>query len=176
VTATVIRTALALFFVLAGVTKLANRVGFIGALAAYRFIPKKAFPFISIAVPLGEGIIGACLLQQRFAQWSAIGAVVLLTMFSGVVAAGILKGLSGKPCGCGTPRWLGSCIGWRVVARNGILASLVLWSSGLHGPFLQITLLAVLLSSGLWVVEFALGKKRSAQTKAESREDPMMAS
>jgi methylamine utilization protein MauE len=63
---------------------------------------------LALAVAVAAGVPGA-----------AAGAAMLFALFAGVLALAIARGRAGSPCGCFGVR---SPIGWRAVARAGVLA------------------------------------------------------
>lgn len=74
------RLGLAVVFILAGVTKLADRSGTRQALADFGVSPRLADPLV-LLLPAGELTVGVALLFPTTARWGAVGGLVLLGLF-----------------------------------------------------------------------------------------------
>ena len=123
----VIRILLAGIFLVAGLTKLADRAGSYQAMLDFGLPKRLAKPF-ALVLPLAELGVALLLIFTTTAWLGAVGTFSLLLIFTVGITYNLAKGR--KPdCHCfgethSTP------IGWSTVARNGILALLaafVIW-------------------------------------------------
>src|SRR5215212_1360917 len=124
----VARLLLALVFVVAGVSKLADRKGSRQALADFGVPSSLASP-LGILLPLAELAIAAALIPAASAWWAALGALSLLLLFVAGISINLARGR--KPdCHC-FGQLHSAPAGWRTLARNGALAAtagFVLWA------------------------------------------------
>jgi thiol-disulfide isomerase/thioredoxin len=124
------RWLLAAVFAVAGLAKLADRMGSRQALMDFGVPARLATP-LSILLPLAEMAIAAALIPTSSAWWGAIGALLCLLLFIAGISINLARGhrpachcfgqLSSKP------------VGWPTLARNGALAAIaagVVW----YGP------------------------------------------
>jgi len=129
----VARLLIAFVFVVAGVTKLADRRGSRQALVAFGLPAALASP-LGTLLPLAELTVAAALIPASIAWWGALGALVLLLLF----VAGIAINLAGgrKPeCHC-FGQLHSAPAGWKTLARNGVLAAVaafVVWKGTREG-------------------------------------------
>jgi peroxiredoxin len=121
------RLLLALVFVVAGVTKLADRRGSRQALVDFGLPPSLASP-LGTLLPLAELTVAAALIPASTAWWSASGALGLLLLFAAGISINLARGR--KPqCHC-FGQLHSAPAGWKTLARNGVLAAVagfVVW-------------------------------------------------
>lgn len=115
----VCRLGLAVVFALAGVAKLADRAGARKAVVDFGAPAALAGP-IAIALPLAELAVAALLLPAGTARWGALGALVLLIVFSAAIAVAMARGRA-PDCHC-FGQLHSEPAGWKALARNGLLA------------------------------------------------------
>jgi thiol-disulfide isomerase/thioredoxin len=123
----VARLLLAGIFLLAGLTKLADRAGSRQALIDFGLPTTLATPF-GILLPLAELATAAALIPTSTAWWGAIGALALLLLFVAGISINLARGR--KPdCRC-FGQLHSAPAGWPTLARNGalaVVASFVVW-------------------------------------------------
>jgi methylamine dehydrogenase accessory protein MauD len=129
------RLLLASVFVVAGVTKLADREGSRRALADFGVPTTLATP-LGVLLPLVELAVAAALIPAATAWWGAVGALVLLLLFVVGISANLARGRKAE-CHC-FGQLHSEPAGWKTLARNGVLAAVagfVLWQGyGSAGP------------------------------------------
>jgi methylamine dehydrogenase accessory protein MauD len=122
------RLLLAVVFALSGVAKLADRAGFRQVTIDFGVPSRLATP-LGIFVPLAELAVAAALIPTVTAWWGALGALALLLLFTAGIGANLVYGR--KPeCRC-FGRLHSAPVGWKTLARNGLLlalAAFVAWS------------------------------------------------
>jgi uncharacterized membrane protein YphA (DoxX/SURF4 family) len=159
------RIIVALIFLLSAGFKLSDYKAFVRSVGAYRLTnPARWTSALSASIIVVEGIVGAALLSGW--QWRrvAAAAVGLLCVFSWVVAAALLRGLTNIKCGCMVLGRNGP-IGWYVCLRNLGLACLLLPSLVSS----RIGVLAFLCAGGLLVASFLsidAGKARTLTVRS----------
>lgn len=129
------RLILAAVFLLAATLKMQSKAPFRDTLTGFG-VAAKAAPILAIAIPLAEAILGLALLPNSTAWWGALGMMVMLILFSGVIAANLARGKH-PSCNCfGQIR--SRPIGPSTLLRNGILGALaayvVLQGERSNGP------------------------------------------
>jgi methylamine dehydrogenase accessory protein MauD len=121
------RLLLAAVFVVAGVTKLADREGSRRAMADFG-VPTLLTTPLAVLLPLAELAVAAALIPAFSAWWGAAGALVLLLLFVAGIAANLARGR--KPeCHC-FGQLHSEPAGWKTLARNAVLtavAGFVVW-------------------------------------------------
>ena len=132
----VARLLLGTVFLVAGLGKLADRAGSRQALIEFG-VPTPLVAPLAILFPLAELAVATALVPLSTAWFGALGALGLLLLF--VVAIGLNLARGRKPeCHCfGQLR--SAPVGWKTLARNGVLAALagfVVWQGwkGDAGP------------------------------------------
>jgi peroxiredoxin/uncharacterized membrane protein YphA (DoxX/SURF4 family) len=121
------RLLLAVVFVVAGATKLADRDGSRRGLTDFGVPPALATPF-AILLPLAELAVAISLIPRATAWWGALGALSLLLLFVVGIGANLARGRT-PDCHC-FGQLHSAPAGWSTLARNGALAALagfVLW-------------------------------------------------
>lgn len=114
-----VRLALAGVFAVAAAGKLADRRGTREAVAGFGAPPALVGP-IAVALPIAELAVAAALLVPATAWAGAVGAIVLLAIFSVAITANLARGRR-PDCHCfGQVR--SQPVGAQTLARNGALA------------------------------------------------------
>jgi peroxiredoxin len=123
----VARLILALIFAVSGAAKLADLAGSRRAAADFG-LPRALAAPVGTLLPFAELALAAALLPTATARWAALGALGLLAAFT--VAIGLALARGRRPeCRC-FGRIAAEPIGWRTLARNGVLlllAGLAAW-------------------------------------------------
>jgi len=114
----VIRLLLAATLGLAAVAKLRDPAGSRRAFHDFQ-IPRALIPATQVLLPGVELLIGAGLLFQASALAAAVAAVVLFGLFAAVLLASLARGRK-PPCHC-FGKLDTKPIGWRTIARTGVL-------------------------------------------------------
>lgn len=115
------RFALGWFFVLAGVTKLADLAAFEKAVRDYRILPGRLVRPVARVLPPTEVAAGALMGAGVAIRVVGVGLTLLLVVFAVVVAINLVRG---RRIDCGCFGGLGSKpITWATVARNVVLAA-----------------------------------------------------
>lgn len=115
-------------FVEAGLAKLRHRDLVPGVIANYRLVPETLVAPVAALLPLvelglGLGLI-ASVLTGGTLHLLALPAAALLLVFAWAMAVNIRRGRRAIDCGCGRSQ-LRQPLSWGLVARNGVLATLV---------------------------------------------------
>lgn len=113
------RLLLAAVFVVAGVTKLVDRERGRESVVAFGVPLRLAGP-IALALPVVEIVISALLVFSQTATVGAIAALALLLAFCVAIATAMARGESPE-CHC-FGQLHSEPIGWKTLARNGVLA------------------------------------------------------
>ena len=121
------RLVLAVVFVVAGLTKLADRAGSRQALIDFGVPARLATPG-GLLLPLAELAVAVALIPLVSAWWGALGALVLLALFIVGIAFNLARGR--KPdCHC-FGQLYSKPIGWSTLVRNTILAAVAAFVVG----------------------------------------------
>lgn len=112
-----------LILLIAGLEKLRHRILLPGVIANYRLLPAGLVAPAAKILPIAEIGIGGALIAG-IAPLPAMMAILLLTLFGVAMAINIRRGRTQIDCGCGRPQ-LRHPIGWPLVARNAVLALLL---------------------------------------------------
>jgi uncharacterized membrane protein YphA (DoxX/SURF4 family) len=99
VTYVVVRTALGVVLVWAGMEKALRLREFVHGVAAYRVLPVRLAPAAAAAVVCAELLVGASLLLGVFPVATAAAATGVFTVFALALALALARG-SGAPCHC----------------------------------------------------------------------------
>ena len=146
------RVCVGLVFLLAAAQKASHWRILSGVLANYRLLPRKmAAPAAALLPPL-EMVIAILLLSGLLMPWAALASIALLAVFAAAMAINLLRGRSAIDCGCGQP-FLAQTLSWTLVARNAVLAALLLPSLAAAG---SMTLSAALTGVGAGLAFFLL--------------------
>ncbi|WP_406164557.1 MauE/DoxX family redox-associated membrane protein [Streptomyces sp. NBC_00996] len=143
--------ALAAVFGVAAVAKLTDRDGLRRTMVDFGVPTRAAVPLGRLLV-MGEFVIALALVVRPSARDGALGALVLLIVFSGVIALNVSRGRA-PACHC-FGRLHAAPVGWSTVARNVLLATLAGFvAAGGHLPWLFAGLAAIV--SALWITLWA---------------------
>jgi peroxiredoxin len=113
------RLVLAAVFCASGIAKLSDRGGTRATAVAFGVPGGLAGP-VALAVPAAELLVAAALIPASIAALAGWAALALLAVFSAAVAISLARGLR-PDCHC-FGQLTASPIGWRTLARNGVLA------------------------------------------------------
>ena len=157
------RLILAAVFAVAGIAKLRDRAGTRRAVVAFGVPESLAAPF-ALLLPLAELAVAVLLLPASTQVAGALGALILLGVFSGTIAVNLARGKS-PDCHC-FGQLHSAPATWRTVGRNGLLAALgavVLTEAlrGTHASFMSPlagldTAVLLALAGGMVALGFAL--------------------
>jgi thiol-disulfide isomerase/thioredoxin len=115
------RVGLAIVFAIAGAAKLADREGTKNAVVAFGAPERLAAP-LALLLPLAELSVAGLLLPAATALYGAIGALVLLAVFSIAIAVSLARGRA-PDCHC-FGQLHSAPASWKTLARNGVLAAI----------------------------------------------------
>jgi thiol-disulfide isomerase/thioredoxin len=116
-----LRLGLAAVFAVAGAAKLADRDG--ARKAALDFgAPKALAGPLAVALPIAELAVAVLLLPAGTVRWGALGALALLTTFSGAIGLALARGRA-PDCHC-FGQLHSEPAGWKALVRNSLLAAL----------------------------------------------------
>ena len=121
------RGVLALVFVVAGLTKLADLSGSQAALRDFGVPATLSRPF-GVLLPLAEVVVGVALLPAVSAWWAALGALALLLLFIAGIGYNLARGRT-PDCHC-FGQLHSAPAGWPTLIRNAVLAAgagLIVW-------------------------------------------------
>ena len=121
------RLLLAVVFVVAGLSKLADRAGTREAVRDFGVPGRLARP-LAVLLPSAELAVAATLVLPTSAWWGAAGALALLLLFSAGIGLMLARGRR-PACHC-FGQLASAPIGWSTLARKGALAAVagfVLW-------------------------------------------------
>ncbi|HUE66181.1 MAG TPA: MauE/DoxX family redox-associated membrane protein [Rhizomicrobium sp.] len=150
------RTCVGLVFMLAAVQKAMHWRILPGVIANYRILPRwLTLPAASLLPPV-EMILSILLLSAQFRLWSALAAIVLLILFAVAMTINITCGREHIDCGCGET-FLRQTLNWALVARNGLLAALLVPSLVVMAPLtMSLALSGVAAGVGLFLLYLLL--------------------
>jgi peroxiredoxin len=121
------RLLLAAILTTAGMAKLLDRGGGREAMAGFGIPAVLAAP-IGLLVPLAEIVVGVALVPTRSARWGALGALVLLVLFTVGIAVNLARGRR-PACHC-FGQLHSRPVGFTTLARNSglaVMAGFVAW-------------------------------------------------
>ena len=150
-----LRTVAGLLFLEAAAGKLRDRAGFEGVVANYRIAPGVLAAPVAWVLPPIEIVLAVALLAGLVELVTAIAAASLLTLFAGAMAVNLARGRTAIDCGCGRAG-LVQPIGWGRVARNLILAVLLLATAAPSAASAGAWALGLVAGLGLFVLDYAL--------------------
>jgi Methylamine utilisation protein MauE len=127
------RTAVGLVFILAATQKAMHWRILPGVIANYRLLPRAMAWPVAALLPPTEMILAILLLSAQVRPWPAFAAMALLALFAAAMAINIRRGRDHIDCGCGET-FLRQSLSWTLVARNGVLAALLIPSWTMTGP------------------------------------------
>lgn len=123
-----IRLFLSLIFGVAGITKLLDQPGTREAVVNFG-APKHSAPRIAVALPVVELLIMLGLLFNRSAWWSAVAALMTLSIFMIAIGVNLAQGRT-HDCHC-FGQLHSRPLGWPTLVRNiifALLAVVVIWN------------------------------------------------
>jgi uncharacterized membrane protein len=118
-----LRSALALLFLVAAVHKLRAPTAFRDQLADYRLVPGRATLAAAAAVVAGELTTGLALLAPSLRLAAPGAALVLLFAYSFAIALNLVRGRRDIDCGCSGPALRQPLTPWLLV-RNALLVGI----------------------------------------------------
>ena len=134
------RVCVGLVFLLAAAQKASHWRILSGVIANYRLLPRQMVAPAASLLPPVEMIAAILLLSALVMPWAALASIALLAVFAAAMALNLLRGRGAIDCGCGQS-FLAQRLAWTLVARNAVLAALLLPSLVLTGPVSLSTLL-----------------------------------
>ena len=156
-------------FALAGIAKLLDHGGSRHAARSFGVPDRLAGP-VGYALPLAETAIAVLLLPAATRWYAAIAALVLLLYFCAAIALAMARG-EAPECHC-FGQLHSAPVGWKTVARNGVLVALaaflvvagraepgtgaLTWVSGLDGIAWLVLVLAVALITAIGIGGYAV--------------------
>jgi hypothetical protein len=146
------RTCVGLVFMLAAIQKAMHWRILPGVIANYRLVPQWAALPAAALLPPTEMVVAVLLLSAQLWPWPALAAMVLLLMFAAAMAINIKRGRGHIDCGCGAT-FLSQPLNWTLVARNGVLAALLVPALMMTSPMtVSLTLSAAAAGIGLFLL------------------------
>jgi peroxiredoxin/uncharacterized membrane protein YphA (DoxX/SURF4 family) len=121
------RLLLAAVFAVAGLAKLADRLGSQRAVEQFG-IPRGLSSPIGVLLPMAELVVAAALIPTVTARWGALGALLLLVIFGAGISINVARGRR-PDCHC-FGQLHSAPVGWTTLIRNGVLAgaaALLVW-------------------------------------------------
>jgi hypothetical protein len=118
-------TCVGLIFLLAAAQKLRHWRLLPGVIGNYRLLPRWSVGAVAAFLPSVEMLVGVGLLSGQLDSRPAIAAIALLLAFAIAMAINLARGRSHIDCGCGQT-FLAQHLSWALVARNLVLAALLL--------------------------------------------------
>jgi hypothetical protein len=123
------RVCVGLILLLAAMQKAAHWRLLPGVIANYRLLPRAMVLPVAVVLPLVEMIVGVLVLSAQLSPFAELTAIGLLILFAAAMAVNLRRGRAHIDCGCGRP-FLKQTLRWSLVARNAVLAALLLPSFG----------------------------------------------
>ncbi len=117
--------ALALVFAQAAWHKLRDLRAFAAATLAYELIPASLAPLAATQLIVAELLLVGTLVLPETRAGAALGALALLTLYSGAIGVNLARGRRDIDCGCTGPA-LRTPLSGALLARNAALAALAL--------------------------------------------------
>jgi uncharacterized membrane protein YphA (DoxX/SURF4 family) len=98
-----VRLGLGALFIIAGALKVGHPADLAAAITAYRLgLPPTVVAAMALALPLFEMLLGIYLITGLLLPVTSTIALVMLALFTAIVASAVIRGLS-APCGCFGP-------------------------------------------------------------------------
>ena len=119
------RTCAGLVFLLAATQKAQHWRILPGVIANYRLLQHWMTGPAAALLPPVEMVLAILLLSALFNPWPSVAAMALLLSFAAAMAINIRRGRGYIDCGCGES-FLRQTLSWTLVARNGLLAVLLM--------------------------------------------------
>jgi hypothetical protein len=120
---TVLSIGFGLMLLMASVHKLSEFGRFRSVLADYRVMPSVVVPVVAATLPIAEIGLGLAWLFADNIALPAAATAALLALYSGSIAANLLRGRVHISCGCGFGKSTGAddALSWGLVLRNLVL-------------------------------------------------------
>ncbi len=115
----VLRVAIGLVFVVAGIAKIGHAAEFAAQIAGFRLLPQAVIAPMALALPFLEVLLGGYLVIGLFTRAAAWTAVLLFAVFDGAIASAVVRGMT-VSCGCFGPNDK-TVTTWTEVARDAVL-------------------------------------------------------
>lgn len=115
----VLRVAIGLVFVVAGVAKIGHATEFAAQIAGFRLLPQPVIAPLALALPFLELLLGGYLVVGLFTRASAWTAALLFALFDAAIASAVVRGMT-VSCGCFGPNDT-TVTTWPEVARDAVL-------------------------------------------------------
>jgi len=146
------RVCVGLVFLLAAAQKFGHWRILSGVISNYRLLPRMLVVPAATLLPPLELVLGLLLLVGVAQGWAALGTIGLLAVFAAAMGINRRRGRAHIDCGCGQS-FLAQTLSWTLVARNAVLAVLLLPSLVPIGP---LTMPAALTGAGAGLAFFLL--------------------
>jgi uncharacterized membrane protein len=121
-----LQAILALVFLTGAWSKLRARATFEGVVYNYRLLPESAVLPVSYLLPLAELAVGLGLVYAPTRPSAAIGALLLLAMFTVAIAINLARGRREIDCGCFSAV-LKQRLSGGLIVRNVVLMGVAAW-------------------------------------------------
>jgi putative oxidoreductase len=115
----VLRVAIGLVFVVAGMAKIGHATEFAAQIAGFRLLPQPVIAPMALVLPFLELLLGGYLVVGLFTRASAWTAAVLFALFDAAIASAVVRGMT-VSCGCFGPNDT-TVTTWPEVARDAVL-------------------------------------------------------
>lgn len=121
--ASIVSISFGLMFLLASVHKLTAFGRFRAVVAEFRVMPEILVPIAALLLPLLEIVLGIAWLFLADMRPAALVTLVLLALYTSVIAFNLLRGRVHIRCGCGFGKPAGGdeSLTWGLVIRNACL-------------------------------------------------------
>ncbi|HYS44887.1 MAG TPA: MauE/DoxX family redox-associated membrane protein [Rhizomicrobium sp.] len=123
------RICVGLVFLAAAAQKFSHWRILPAVIANYRLLPHAFVAPASALLPPVELILAVMLLSGFAQGWTVLAAMALLALFAIAMAINLYRGRTMIDCGCGQS-FLKQTLNWSLIARNAVLAALLLPSLG----------------------------------------------
>jgi hypothetical protein len=160
------RTCVGLVFLLAATQKAQHWKILFGVIANYRLLPRVLVAPVAALLPPLEMTAAILLLSAQ--PWAEFGAIALLMLFAAAMAINIVRGRADIDCGCGQS-FLKQTLSWPLVARNAVLAAMLLPSLAILGPSSMSTILTGVAAGLAFFLLYLLMNTISALPRPERR-------
>jgi hypothetical protein len=127
------RVCVGLVFLVAATQKAGHWRILFGVVANYRLLPRMMVVPAAALLPPLEMAVGLLLQSAMALPWTLLAAALLLALFAVAMAINLRRGRGFIDCGCGQS-FLKQTLSWSLVARNAVLAALLLPSLAPIGP------------------------------------------
>ena len=124
------RLVLAAVFIVASLGKLRSTTQTARALVAFG-VPPRLSRFGAPALPGVELAVATCLLVRSTAWWGALAAVLLLSVFSGAIAANLWRGRR-PACSCFGQMRLAPVNGWTLLRNTAFAVPALVVVTSVH--------------------------------------------